>query len=1442
MQGSKKQADGQSDSSSIGSLLDDTDREVCSFTDRAFKSLCVAELQTPYTDVDPVGPSNISHQFSSKFFHGPWNYAIKKNTDFHKQLSKKEHTTFLLSKVSTNSKTYEDKKYSINNPGIRRKLDLPLSDLRNCAHISKVSSLIKTFDKVDNQVSLLIAKQPVNNNLTECPLICGDNMAFWSDKTILNIQKGISEFPDPCQNMANPSDKHKGYNKIDLAYESLPGLYPPQAKVSNIPKFSVSKQMMKNRTGKAKEIARKSSFLHSENSAFESWNAHHKKLIEMGEMMPKDGSLTYFEETPFFKKPCISEQKASPPKAIGPFILEQSFSDGSSPKSLSKASLSSVSLAQVYLPSSANAKNTVAQQLLPEVSGVPVPVYESPSPTSLTSSTLFPPRMTPSGSISPVPISKAPIPSSAFPQVSVCPEAAFHSTDTQEILMPQITSLAEKTKPEFALRVENDCPAPWRKQKTTLSRMKLAEVTAAEVLKIKDSSYRKSSDVTPLVETSAAASHMVLSDQSNPSFSISTLLTPVIPVKQENDEPSENRLLVVTPLILEAGTTKDSEERKLYSQNDYKSKAPRLLFNLKDIRKRVKSTYSPSPLLRTLEDKNKIKEQINMKAYVTATNVPEDSNKKMLGNTDKINTFEQMDYIQEKDNLISLNENLIGNDMMLSLSKSRADILKYQNKDHLRQSNSVHTKGFEIISVHEHNTSQPSPSPNSYLTDVAAVQQEDMQEHKYKKVTLGQDADEASKNLFFPAEENTSNNENQAYSLTGNDHKGKRSTSSSEQSFASTVDQPFHETPFSLMQLFQKACLQESQRRKNDVDEREKRSSKEEEKAKKKDLHYYLLSNCDFDIDEIEKEKNEKENVLQEAVLEEKKKDRWKSIDCESESKSEEPLTSTLSNSVKPNLFMIKDNTFKSPPVTKAIKLPLLRSLSCEEATPNAQENPKNAITDREDDESGSIQGNMGCQMAEKSNLTAYYSFREGLDNFHIPEMMADSEETELLSVLSEKKLKRPEKLATFKEKNKVGKLRPSSAIQPNLGFESEPRQNEQRSPTRERINYMKNHVLSKQRGGSCINKIISQEMKSAIVTENHTCSPVSSDAFGYTSTILSNSASSTIQSPRSDSMVPSAFTGPLSDTNANFNISQTEKEANYPLHKATESIDKPSTTLVFDPEQTCKLSGDADSSLGTHERQLMNQMGRTAAKPPTVPPKTEKALRKAKKLASRRKKMEAQQKKLQDERLSQNEDVASQTPIQSLRSLVCPNSPLTSPKFSLIKQQPMVSLSPTPSLSATQRKLLQDPDSGEYFIVDLPIQLKTFYDPESGKYIQVSVPSSKRNLSQTPSSEISLSAYGLCPSTLPPRVASVPSPSQLSETASFMQALPLESVPGEQPGASCPKSLDGPLCTDSAMFDIHSKNVDGSPSNCEKDMSSTATTENISMGSAEDFAVGGIL
>ncbi|KAL2101784.1 hypothetical protein ACEWY4_003545 [Coilia grayii] len=60
-------------------------------------------------------------------------------------------------------------------------------------------------------------------------------------------------------------------------------------------------------------------------------------------------------------------------------------------------------------------------------------------------------------------------------------------------------------------------------------------------------------------------------------------------------------------------------------------------------------------------------------------------------------------------------------------------------------------------------------------------------------------------------------------------------------------------------------------------------------------------------------------------------------------------------------------------------------------------------------------------------------------------------------------------------------------------------------------------------------------------------------------------------------------------------------------------------------------------------------------------------------------------------------------------------------------------------SFPMTQRKLLQDPDSGQYFVVDMPVQVKTktFFDPETGSYVQLPVQSGEGAIPQPPSVEV---------------------------------------------------------------------------------------------------------
>ncbi|XP_058649134.1 uncharacterized protein LOC131550773 [Onychostoma macrolepis] len=62
-----------------------------------------------------------------------------------------------------------------------------------------------------------------------------------------------------------------------------------------------------------------------------------------------------------------------------------------------------------------------------------------------------------------------------------------------------------------------------------------------------------------------------------------------------------------------------------------------------------------------------------------------------------------------------------------------------------------------------------------------------------------------------------------------------------------------------------------------------------------------------------------------------------------------------------------------------------------------------------------------------------------------------------------------------------------------------------------------------------------------------------------------------------------------------------------------------------------------------------------------------------------------------------------------------------------------------TQSFPITQRKLLQDPDSGEYFLVDMPVQVKTktFFDPETKSYVQLPVQSPEAAVRQAPPLEV---------------------------------------------------------------------------------------------------------
>ncbi|XP_039640690.1 uncharacterized protein LOC120548483 [Perca fluviatilis] len=263
----------------------------------------------------------------------------------------------------------------------------------------------------------------------------------------------------------------------------------------------------------------------------------------------------------------------------------------------------------------------------------------------------------------------------------------------------------------------------------------------------------------------------------------------------------------------------------------------------------------------------------------------------------------------------------------------------------------------------------------------------------------------------------------------------------------------------------------------------------------------------------------------------------------------------------------------------------------------------------------------------------------------------------------------------------------------------------------------------------------------------------------------------------------------------------------------ATSAADLADIRGLYDgerPESACSFSSDVSRSLG---------------KPPTVPPKSEKALRRAKRLTTRRIKKELSkaaadspdgvEKSLQEVsnitsssstevRSSSRQAMASShfslpvslahaptlgssllsshTEHKSSRSssyasphatgpisipvalphatapvslpVASPNATGPASHTAAPKTVAHVSSSPTlhhanhpapvtqyhvessypQSYPLTQRKVLQDLGSGQYFVVDVPVQVKkkTFFDPETGRYVQLNVRESGQSTSRT--------------------------------------------------------------------------------------------------------------
>ncbi|NXH77152.1 CEFIP protein, partial [Hydrobates tethys] len=1447
MQGNKKHTEGHSDSSSIGSLLDDTDREVSSLTDRAFRSLCVAELGDSYNEPDLAISPDLALQFSAKFHPGTLNHTIKKSNICNKLTARNnEHTIWASTFQQLPKCAPEEKRIAKNNTFAmeRKKLNLPVPGPKNNKHVSKVSSLIKTFDKTADQGSggsLIAIKQPIKNSFQKCKLNHGNDMACWDDTDILTIHKELSEFSEASQGSHCLSGSHepqKRPNKIDLSYCGSDGYYPVLIEMSKVAKSNFShssKKALKNRSVKINEPAKKGNFLHSENSAFESWNVHHKKLTEKEEFVDiktKKEGLAYLEEAPFIKGSCTHEHKLPPDKITVAKKQEKDFQMEPTP---------------------------------PEAAfSIPLPAVYVPSPP--------PPR-------------------------------PLATLTEEEALSPQLG---------------NTCP-PWRRQRATKGAAEKRQ-TSKEKFTASDESVSLSEKATgaePGLDVTPLAKQVNSPGPISPSFNITELLTPIIPPKQEVD-PVESELIPLTPPPTESAAERDHEGSAFgdyRSRDSYKSKASSLLFNLKDVRKRVKSIYTPSPLLRALEEKNKTRENIEERTKMNASlsTLQEKSNKN-IAEKDELSDITSVlsGSVHEKDNKTDLTGHFTDNYLTLSSPQTTTDLLFYQTGDNLQQDNSKHeglvknTRGNENFSLFRRESNEPDlrkplqyaalkpfSRDNADTTVGQPVQNPGVQGKENEKEAANQNKEFAFKTLpnqLSPADDVPYSDIQASMVVTGHEAQGKISSSSSEQSFVSTVEQPLQEEPFPPVPLMQKACLQESQRTKSEMGADSKKSHKERGKEVGEDeLQYYACISSGTGAAEKKEGRvtgNEQRSLMKEKLRREKREEA-NSKDSASDSirdmsipRSEEPQTPLSSSSTKPSLFMIKDNTFRSPQVIRAVKLPLFRSFSLDDTVSSSykemesrfvppaehnkqhqnmlhaqevgwlasrrrgQQNVRDGATDR------------GKEASEPGSTSATLdpSLLKDTESFSLGKLMEEDEET--CALLNKIGKMNEESVCRRKEKPQTRKAR-HSLTQTNLGLENDQAQNNPSYPAERKINYFKNHRLSNRRGGSCAKKIITRETISPVtgsISEDHTYSPVSREALENilhtegAPVLLDSLACSAVTSPRSGSTMHSIAASSSSDKPTR----ETEDVVNAALlNMSLKSQADMSAEEILDSAQR-NLPSD---SAGEAERLEHRGLGeRAAGKPPAVPPKTEKALRRAKKLASRRKKMQEQQKKHQTEHTDtvgrksshSGETLASPSPVGYSPLHPAPHSTFTPTETSPGRPSGASAVSPSPSSS--QRKLLQDPDSGQYYVVDLPaeVNLKTFYDPETGKYVQVSVPSSEGNLYQPLSSEIMNSSYASYPRVLPlpaSSVAVLKSPSQLSEPTWLTPTVPGEPAELSEDGQQdyrYAEAVDTQPYIEPASYP-YSQDAEETQVHLKNDINPTPNTDIVSLTDLDDFAAEGV-
>lgn len=1427
MQGSKKGTDGFSDSSSIGSVLDDADREVSSLTDRAFRSLCISE-DASFHDSDLALSPDVTRQVFGNFHQGTVSHTHRKSGLWSQLPSQgTEHAGWAATFQQLPKYVQGEEKYPKSSPPLtpaQRRLEVPVSGLRSSSKpVSKVSSLIKSFDRTESQrcdSRPPPSKPPALKNPPKFAPLPESGVNFCFDSAFLTVRRVPAEVSSAHQTGHQPGRKHGEQESPKNPEMACPGpgsfLPTPENSANSLePKFpSPAHKAATGEPGRSKEWARKGTFLHSENSAFESWNAHQPRLPERkdaADAVPESKAPRHYEDPPLLREPPAPERKVSP--------CHVRASCGQEENRLAAGSLST--------------------------SG-------------------------PWGS------------RDLGAQVSAMEGKAPSSQPEQQMKPTQV---------------------PWRKPKAAKSGKESLQDASEEKKQSNrrgPSLYMKHNPQGQFSENDALDLPVDPHEHYDPPFNISKLLTPVIPTKHVL-ESSDSQPTEVTPSPPgQLNGYQEKEPSECQSRDSYKSKAPSLLFNLKDVRKRVKSTYSPSPLLKGFDEKTRGKQESLSNGSLLPNgledNPPEELSKERPADTPCVSLVSTQKDLKADSSAASADnyQNLASPSTIpkapFCVNGKAPDKISYEKNDADGELEMGATRPGWCPDSREHcprrhlslkfcsgNSEVGEPSENLKTPSLEngflrSISQETEPEREAgpQNPNFNQ---KFSPGPLSPEEEDVFYSDSQSDFMPPLKSKAKFSTSSSDQSFASFEDQ-------------QKAWFTESQRedKRNDVSAGDSQKDEQEKVMEESELQYRALSNGHACMEEHSKEESlrgEEESLpggSPKMASREEANFRGTWIEggkdpALSPAKDLTPSPSSTSN--KHILFAIKDNTLRATPVIKPIMLPLLRSMSSESplgsghkeeelprpgcsgdaslGVPTSQELPS---TPTPDSVRGTHLKGAACEGVEsrgRGPSTARSETSQPAPKGYVasPSLTGEGQRLKPPPEATHKFVMNNGKSGSTDQ----GKLEAPRSIPvitlPEGDLEDEPPPQQLGTCWEEQTQSFKSHFLSPP-GRRLVPSELAASPNANSLEEGSACSPAASSFWEDAS-----------QAPSEPGLLPGE--PPHGSPWASPSPGRVARREDLTHALTWEPSSDPQLEPSAEELRTLSPRGSmldmATSSAGLPEKpEPPTLLERAAGKPPAVPPKTEKALRRAKKLASRRRKTDQPQEKhgeRREEKLCpEDSEHRPASPRErprprfpAVRSLPPPVHRHSVSAFSEpVPRRPggSQSLTPLPPYPATQ-KVLQDPQSGEYFVFDLPLQvkIKTFYDPETGKYVKVSIPSSEGGSPEPTPPDALAAPYMLYPGFQPlPVTALMPlrCSSQLSAPTFLRQCPHTAEAAGPRPRSIHNAGLQlasGPP----EDFTPHSAGPGplGLPQSPGEEAGDTPSLSIISTNDLEDFAMEGI-